>query len=161
MVSGFSRVTHRRPAAGARPAAAITILLLMFVASANVQPAEWDPAHMHIVIGGSDLDNAHALAAHLAQTRLHPESDGREHPLAHPGHGDRSCSDPDNQTHVLSIRAGDALGIATFGGGDALAGSAVPAILPPVDRPDRVSLLAHVAIPDPQSALPEPPPRAS
>ena len=143
-------------------ATVVAVLVLLVAVSANVQPAEWDPTHMHIVVGGSDVDKAHALAAHLARMRLHPETDGRAAPIAHTGHTDRSCADPsDDHTKVLSIRAGEAVGLAVFGGGAALAGVESPAFAPPPEYGSQVLPLVPLAAPDPPLALPEPPPRAS
>jgi hypothetical protein len=138
------------------------VLLLAFSVLTNVQPAGWEPTHMHVVVGGSDAGKAHALAAHLAQMRLHPETDGRETPAAHAGHTDRSCLDPsDDQPRVLSIHAGDAVALSVFGAGEAPATAAISTLTPPQDPVDRVVAVAVDAATDPPLLLPDPPPRAS
>lgn len=136
----------------------------MLVAPLRILPVESDPAHMHLVIGGSDAEQAHALAAHLALMRRHPEAEGSEYPLGHAGHARHSggsCLDEaDDQARVLSIRVGDTVGIAAFGGGEPPAVSG-RVIVPPPSRGGLASLTAPAAAPDPLFRLPDPPPRAS
>jgi hypothetical protein len=117
---------------------------------------------MHVVVGGSDTDKAHALAAHLAQMRLHPETDRRETPFAHTGHTDRSCLESsDDQPRVLSIHPGDAAALSVFGAGEAPAVAPIYSVIPAATRPGRVPAAVVDAAPDPPLLLLDTPPRAS
>lgn len=157
-----ARRPNPRGAVRWRAAAAGAVLLLALSVLTNIQPASWDPTHMHVVVGGSDADKAHALAAHLAQMRLHPETDGRETPLGHTGHTDRSCLESsDDQPRVLSIHTDDVAALSVFGGGEAPAAAPSVAVMPTETRTGRVAAAAVDAAPDPPLLLLDPPPRAS
>ncbi|MDR7481687.1 MAG: hypothetical protein QN183_10800 [Armatimonadota bacterium] len=52
---------------------ALAVVLVSAWAAVRVlpRPAHWDPAHAHVVVGGTLEERARALAAHLADRRSH------------------------------------------------------------------------------------------
>jgi hypothetical protein len=146
---------------GRRGWRAILVIAFFAFSSMNLHPVESDPDHGHVVVGGSDADRAHALTVHLARMRLHPETDGDEHPAPHAGRAQTSCpiastDEPD----VISIH-GEAASIASFGAGGAAVASATPALLPPNTPAGPLFASTAAGLPDSALPPPEPPPRAS
>lgn len=140
---------------------AILVIAFFAFSSMNLHPVESDPDHGHVVVGGSDADRAHALAVHLARMRLHPETDGDEHPAPRAGRTQTSCpiastDEPD----VISIH-GEAASIASFGVSGAAVAAATPALLPPITLAGRLFASKAAVLLDPALPPPEPPPRAS
>lgn len=154
----------RQRRSAAAPGAALAALLALFAASANTLPAPLDPFHTHVVIGGSDEQQAHALARHLAAMRLHPEVAERTVWGAHAArawHRDGACLDEaDDDARVLSIGAGDPLSIAALSGGDPPAAGAA-LVIPPPSATRGAPQAAPAAAPDAPLPAPDPPPRAS
>jgi len=147
-----------------RAGAATAVFLVMLAASWSRLPAELDPGHLHVVIGGSDEERARALAAHLAGRHGDPATATRVAPRAHLGHrrhvGGSCHGEADDPARVLSIHVGGGLGITAFGTGDPPAVTFTP-VIPAPAAAGRALLLPHAPAPDPPPRLPDPPPRAS
>ncbi len=146
---------------GRRGLRALLLVALFAFSSMNLHPVAADPDHEHVIVGGSDAARAHALAVHLARMKLHPETDGDEHPAPRAASGQTSCPiSSADEPDVISIH-GETPSIASFSGGGAVVAAATPALLPPMTPAGRVHTFISAVLADPALPPPEPPPRAS
>lgn len=131
----------------------------MFVAVTVLSPLhpqllELDPLHGHMVIGGTRVDQARALAAHIKGSADHPSAPSEQQ-------ADDPCTeDHSAEAHVLSIRGGGPIGSSVFSVSAVIAGDApalLPAVLPVVRLIMRPELPARMFTP----SVPDPPPRIS
>jgi len=114
---------------------------------------ERDPAHMHVVIGGTPAQRAQALAAHLAG-ELSGQDDGPTFGVP------QALAGGAGHVRVVSVGASDGGGPAVLSSGNGVDFTA-PALAwlpaPGVTRPSRVALpavLMNASVP-----APDPPPR--
>ncbi len=116
---------------------------------------EGDPYHEHIVVGGSPVDQARALAAHLHH---------RSVPLRHESSNrvvTGSCASPStDNVQVVSVHSGSAAGSAVIGFPNTIAaaghsGAPIPTLTSPVVVPSPLHTLEIILL------VPDPPPRGA
>jgi len=160
-MSGLLRICKKTLWPGRRRWRAILVVAFFAFSSMNLHPVAADPDHEHVVVGGSDAARAHALAVHLARMKLHPETDGDEHPAPRAARSQTSCPSPSaDEADVISIH-GETPSIASFSRGGAVVAAATPAVLRPMTPAGRLRRFTSAVLPDPALPPPEPPPRAS
>jgi hypothetical protein len=118
----------------ARAAAVVAVVSAVVLFALNPHSVNVDPGHGHVVLGGgTTLERAQALAAHLRGPAAHPDSppetggsDAPASPLSLAG-GDDGCGSP----HVLSIEPSNGITGSVAGTGAAPCSSGSVRLSPP------------------------------
>lgn len=119
------------------------------------QLVERDPLHLHVVIGGTRIEQARALAAHFrgsAADRPAPSQD-KTHEFCSAGHA--------AVANVLSIRGGEPTGTRVFSVSGAIATGSAAALRPAVPPAIRFSMQPELPARILTPSVPDPPPRVS
>ncbi len=135
---------------GAGLSVAVTLMSAL-----HPQVLERNPLHLHVVVGGTSVEQARALAAHFRGTAESPTARSSIRRAEACGEGHAA------EAHVLSIRAGDATSTSVSSVGALIAAGGAAAPLPAVIPPARLTMLPDVPARVFTPSVPDPPPRAS
>lgn len=132
----------------------------LFVAVTLLSPlhpqlAERDPLHLHVVMGGTSVEQARALAAHLrgsADSRPGVFQD-RTHELCSESHVP--------EAHVHCIRGGEPTSTSVFSMSGAVAAGGAAAFVPPAPQAVRLGMRPELPARIFTPSVPDPPPRLS
>jgi hypothetical protein len=145
-----------------RLAATGAVIAVFVLSSAFPHSVEWDPAHGHVVIGGTARDQARALSAHLNQRDDHSSVEPFAHAIEPPAPARGVCPvGVAGQVRVLSVRDGSSADADVLGAPGTAIGPASPMLAPPILASAPLVLPTRVSVLEPALSLPEPPPRAS
>ncbi len=114
------------------------------------------------MVGGTEIERTRALTAHLEQGDRHPAAEASEHPArAAVPPGGVCAADAAHGVRMLSVRDGSGVGVAVFGVDGAMIGAVAAGLASPILPAAPFAGSVWLVIPEPELALPEPPPRAS
>jgi hypothetical protein len=135
----------------------LVIVAIVTASAVDPRAAERDPDHGHIVVGGSALDRARALAWHIRYG--HEESlTARVPAAAH--EGDEKDGVEVGGTHVLSIGTG-AAAVSVLDSSGSMILTTGWSFTPPATVRGRAARPSSVHVIESDQSVAEPPPRAS
>jgi hypothetical protein len=129
----------------------VLVAAALAVASSRLVPAEWDPRHDHIVVGGSLADRVHALAAHFRE---------RQPGVAGAASAGREASHACHRVRVVAIHKSTSASSAVLGVGVAAASAVTAASLYPVGGGAPLAASSRVTYASITLDVPPPPPRS-